>query len=722
MRVRRARFLAWASGLLLLIGVFALAPGVTAWADVSGESRINLVEGSVVVQAAEAADWVEAQANYPLGPGDKVWTNQDSRAEVIGTDGVVFRLGELSSVTLDAVPDQAGADTYQVTLPEGRLYVDAGGYAGTTTVEVSLPRMLLRSTGQALYRVDSFQDGTVQVFVRRGEAVMEGDLGSYRVSAGQLFNSLPGGQPQVTALPPEDQFDQWNGSREAVLTGYASQDNTYLPPEIVSTYPDLDPYGSWNYISDYGYCWVPRVAVGWSPFFNGRWVYWRHNPTWISYDPWGWAPHHYGRWSFTGGIGWFWVPPVRHRAYWCPGAVAWYHGSKSTYWIPLAPHELYYGRGRFGPDSINVVNVNVTNIGYGRFRHKNYNAPHAVVEVESDRFFHGGYRAVSHRNGSFAESGNIYQTSVPVLGAAAYKSVPYVVSDRSRLAPPQRVVDIRTYGESRRNREMRGAAIGTAGTGLNTRSEVRDQESRRNQPFSAPAPPTTVGERGRRVQPAGPNERIASPGRSTGSFSREPEATRERPRAEVRREPLRTGNSPTVTTEPRSMHMYTPQQVPGRSGGTAPSWASPERGTRSYTPPAVLNQGPSTQYQNRSPSFSRPMEPMNRIEPSQSRDRRSLRSTPLNGNSSSGRMYTPPSNSLRNESSSGFNRSTRVQQNRETYRPPTQQSQPSRQSFSSPRSGSRMAPSGRQQNEIGRGGRSSFSRGNFLRGNMANGR
>ena len=61
----------------------------------------------------------------------------------------------------------------RLSLPEGKLYVNTGTYASNAAVEVELPKALLRSNGTALYRVDAFTDGTIQVFVHRGEVEVE---------------------------------------------------------------------------------------------------------------------------------------------------------------------------------------------------------------------------------------------------------------------------------------------------------------------------------------------------------------------------------------------------------------------------------------------------------------------------------------------------------------------------------------------------------------------
>ena len=58
-------------------------------------------------------------------------------------------------------------------------------------------------------------------------------------------------------------------------------------------YDNLDPYGTWREVGDYGYCWQPRdVADDWRPYSEGRWVYTDAGWTWDSDEPYGWAGEH----------------------------------------------------------------------------------------------------------------------------------------------------------------------------------------------------------------------------------------------------------------------------------------------------------------------------------------------------------------------------------------------------------------------------------------------
>lgn len=103
-------------------------------------------------------------------------------------------------------------------------------------------------------------------------------------------------------------------------------------------YENLQPYGSWREIGNYGYCWQPLdVRKDWSPYSDGRWVYTDAGWTWDSYEPFGWAVYHYGRWVNVGPIGWVWVPGTE----WGPGWVSWRHSPQFVGWAPLPPEALF---------------------------------------------------------------------------------------------------------------------------------------------------------------------------------------------------------------------------------------------------------------------------------------------------------------------------------------------------------------------------------------------
>jgi hypothetical protein len=99
-------------------------------------------------------------------------------------------------------------------------------------------------------------------------------------------------------------------------------------------YQPLRPYGEWVLVTGHGPCWRPgRVAVGWRPYFDGRWVWTDCGWSWVSVEPWGWATYHYGRWMLTPEFGWVWVPGRT----WAPAWVCWQSGPGFVGWAPLPP-------------------------------------------------------------------------------------------------------------------------------------------------------------------------------------------------------------------------------------------------------------------------------------------------------------------------------------------------------------------------------------------------
>jgi hypothetical protein len=80
-----------------------------------------------------------------------------------------------------------------------------------------------------------------------------------------------------------------------------------LPVELRAYGPEFDQYGRWDNVAPYGAVWVPAVAAGWRPYYDGSWGYTRYGWTWCGRDRWAWPTHHYGRWGYN-GASWFWIP------------------------------------------------------------------------------------------------------------------------------------------------------------------------------------------------------------------------------------------------------------------------------------------------------------------------------------------------------------------------------------------------------------------------------
>jgi hypothetical protein len=99
-------------------------------------------------------------------------------------------------------------------------------------------------------------------------------------------------------------------------------------------YDNLDPYGDWAQVGDYGYGWHPRdVDADWSPYSDGYWAFTDGGWTWVSYEDFGYITYHYGRWTHLADEGWYWIPGNE----WAPAWVSWRHNDDYVGWAPLPP-------------------------------------------------------------------------------------------------------------------------------------------------------------------------------------------------------------------------------------------------------------------------------------------------------------------------------------------------------------------------------------------------
>ena len=107
------------------VAALALAAGVltgTAAADPADPpgraARLSDIEGSVALQPAGASEWTAAILNRPLTTGDRIWSDENSRAE-LDMGAAVMRLGAGTGFSFLNLDD----DTVQMQLSAGTLIV-----------------------------------------------------------------------------------------------------------------------------------------------------------------------------------------------------------------------------------------------------------------------------------------------------------------------------------------------------------------------------------------------------------------------------------------------------------------------------------------------------------------------------------------------------------------------------------------------------------------------
>lgn len=335
--------------------------------------RLSYVEGSISLQPSGESQWSQATVNYTLTTGDRLYADQNSRAELeLGPFAV--RMSQSTDLTLANLNDQI----MQLGLGQGSIRVSVYQLPSGNTVEIDTPNGALTALGPGTYRVDVDPNNGTRVSVNRGSLQVSGGGADQAVEAGQAVQ-LTGTNPvQVSSipLPGPDDFDGWCSSRDRRIEGFRSRQ--YVSPYVPGA-ADLDAYGRWDTVPDYGPVWYPSgVAAGWVPYRFGRWAWvepWGW--TWVEDEPWGFCPFHYGRWAFIGSA-WGWVPgPVVVAPVYAPALVAFVGGGGFSFgfsigglstaaWFPLGPSEPFFPWYHHGDNYLRQVNVtnirNVTNI------------------------------------------------------------------------------------------------------------------------------------------------------------------------------------------------------------------------------------------------------------------------------------------------------------------------------------------------------------------------
>lgn len=372
-------------GLLSLILAVSLLVPQRAAADDDDDppsrvARLAYASGSVSFEPAGTDDWVTAVVNRPVTTGDKLWSDNGSRAELnIGNASI--RLSSNTGFSFLNLTD----NITQIRLTEGTLRVRVKNLDENETFEIDTPNLAFSVLRTGTYRINVNEAGdTTIIRVLGGEGEVTGGGQAYSVKAEQTgtFTGTDQIDADIQSYGDDDDFDNWCEGRDRHEDRSISA--KYVSTDVIG-YDDLDDNGGWRSTPDYGTIWFPHTTIiGWAPYRYGHWAYiapWGY--TWVDDAPWGFAPFHYGRWVTVGGV-WGWVPcPPRPRivtvAYvrpvYAPALVAWVGGAHfgvgfaiggggggNVGWFPLGPREVYVPSYHVSRNYVNNVNISNTTV------------------------------------------------------------------------------------------------------------------------------------------------------------------------------------------------------------------------------------------------------------------------------------------------------------------------------------------------------------------------
>jgi hypothetical protein len=343
--------------------------------------RLGFTRGAVSFNPAGTDDWVTAVVNRPVTTGDKLWNDEGALSE-LSIGSAVIRLGSKTGFSFLNLTD----NVTQIRITEGIMNIRVRSLDTDEVFEVDTPNLAFSVLRPGSYKIRVNEEGdTTVVVVRDGQGEVTGGGAAYNLHPEEVgtFNGTDVLSADVQSWDESgDDFDDWCADRDRRIDHSVSA--RYVSTDAIG-YEDLDEYGGWRPVPEYGTVWFPHVTiVGWAPYHYGHWVYiapWGYS--WVDDAPWGFAPFHYGRWVSVGGV-WGWVPcPPRPvavvgvayvRPVYAPALVAWVGGPHfavgvgigggfapgvSVGWFPLGPREVYVPS--YPVSRTYVTNINVSN-------------------------------------------------------------------------------------------------------------------------------------------------------------------------------------------------------------------------------------------------------------------------------------------------------------------------------------------------------------------------
>ncbi len=628
-------------------------------------ARLSYIEGSVSFQPGGQGDWGAATRNRPVTVGDKIWSDQNSRAELEAGQASIH-LSNMTALSFLNLDDR----TTQMRLAEGSINFRVRELREGDVYEVDTPNVAFTVTQAGAFRIDVNENGDgTRITAIRGEGQVTANGQTYPIRGGERgeFNGTDNVTYFVSAAPAPDDFDRWSNGRD--LRADNSVSSRYVSRDMPG-YDDLDEYGTWSEEPEYGHVWYPtEVDAGWAPYSYGYWNYvgpWGW--TWIGYEPWGFAPYHYGRWAFIGGR-WGWCPgPYYAYPVYGPAFVGFIGGRHwgvgfgfggGIGWFPLGwgePFHPWYGCSRTYIRNVNINNTFIRNTTIINNRNNfNYAYAHntrAVTVASRNNFVNGQAinRGAFHVTDASLRGAQVtnrtgfspnHQSFFGNAGVGSHIARPSAsIQNRpvmARTSPAAVASNMPVRRFSGANSAPSRAGVNNQPSGFGNRAPVMGRAAEtnaaaiNNRPSFSSSANATANAR-------------ASAGANAGMSARQRELANDKPQSHMRAAPSDSGNTRNWSAQGNTTDRG---RAPAGFGANAPNTSSSRN--NSDRPPASFNRGNSgysvsprssvnenrPRYSNSGSGSSRSYEPPQRNW-GYSNDR-----APNNPNAN--RSYSPPS-------------------------------------------------------------------------------
>jgi len=214
-------------------------------AKTSSIAKITFYTGEVQVQKPMKDDWGKALFNQPLLSGQKVKTQDESRAEIGFADGSIIRIDSNSKLDIvDAKKEKSGAQTATAKVWSGKVWANVNKMSKKTKFQIESPTAVAAVRG-TVYRMAVSDDKTTKIAVYSGEVAVDNKpivkfMEQKKAKAGGKQGEIEG--PSEISGPTEVTMEQWVQIVKAQMEITIHPDGTY---DIVNFNPIIDSQDDW---------------------------------------------------------------------------------------------------------------------------------------------------------------------------------------------------------------------------------------------------------------------------------------------------------------------------------------------------------------------------------------------------------------------------------------------------------------------------------------------
>src|SRR5690348_15213967 len=180
----KTRALKWLF-LVPIIFTFVLAVAKPAVADDDDDppsrvARLSYTSGQVSFSPAGTDDWIAAVVNRPMTTGDKLWTDQDGRAE-LHVGSAAIRLSSQTGFSFLNLDDRI----MQIRVTEGTINLRVLRLEDQESIEVDTPNLAFTVLRPGRYRINVNEAGdTTVINVPEGTGEVTGGGSAYTLRPG----------------------------------------------------------------------------------------------------------------------------------------------------------------------------------------------------------------------------------------------------------------------------------------------------------------------------------------------------------------------------------------------------------------------------------------------------------------------------------------------------------------------------------------------------------